>query len=85
MSKTKKSKNKKQKLATANVKKEAPRQSRRREQTLRWDTKYYCPDLNNGYQILSGHNGLILAGHYFELTLEDVRDYLNDMDNGIEQ
>ena len=37
MSKTKKSKNKKQKLATANVKKEAPRQSRRREQTLRWD------------------------------------------------
>ena len=48
-------------------------------------TKYYCPDLNNGYQILSGHNGLILAGHYFELTLEDVRDYLNGMDNGTEQ
>ncbi len=45
-------------------------------------TKYPCPELENGYQILSGYNGHILAGNNFELTLEDVRDWLNEYDNG---
>ena len=44
------------------------------------ESKYYCPALETGYQILSGLNGMILAGQRFELTLEDVKDWLNEYD-----
>lgn len=43
-------------------------------------TKYPCPDIGDGYQILSGYNGNILIGDRFELSLEDVRDWLNAYD-----
>ncbi len=42
--------------------------------------KYYCPDINDGYQIISAYNGCIVAGTNFELTLDNVRDWLNEYD-----
>lgn len=39
-----------------------------------------CLDLKDGYQILSGRDGSIIEGHRFELTEENVRDYLNALD-----
>lgn len=39
--------------------------------------KKYAPGLGGGYMILDAYSGAIVAGHKYELTPEDVRDFLN--------
>lgn len=39
--------------------------------------KKYAPGLGDGYMILDAYSGAIVAGHKYELTPEDVRDFLN--------
>lgn len=43
----------------------------------RRDTKY-SPGLGHGYMILDLLTGNIVAGNRYELTPEDVRDFLNE-------
>lgn len=45
--------------------------------TKRRDTKY-SPGLGKGYMILNLLTGNIVAGERYEMTLEDVRDFLNE-------
>ena len=40
--------------------------------------KKYAPGLGDGYMILDAYSGAIVAGHKYELTPEDVRDFLNE-------
>lgn len=40
--------------------------------------KKYAPGLGNGYMILDAYSGAIVKGHKYELTAEDVRDFLNE-------
>ena len=39
--------------------------------------KKYAPGLGDGYMILA-YSGAIVAGHRYDLTPEDVRDFLNE-------
>lgn len=39
--------------------------------------KKYAQGLGEGYRILNSYSGDIVAGHKYELTPEDVRDFLN--------
>ena len=45
--------------------------------TKRRDKKY-APGHGDGYMILDAYSGAIVAGHRYELTPEDVRDFLNE-------
>lgn len=45
--------------------------------TKRRDTKY-SPRLGKGYMILNLLTGNIVAGERYEMTPEDVRDFLNE-------
>ncbi len=38
----------------------------------------YAPGLGRGYMILDSYSGNIVAGHRYELSPEDVRDFLNE-------
>lgn len=38
----------------------------------------YAPGLGKGYMILDAYSGSIVAGHRYELSPEDVRDFLNE-------
>lgn len=40
--------------------------------------KKYAPGLGDGYMILDAYSGAIVAGHKYDLTPEDVRDFLNE-------
>lgn len=40
--------------------------------------KKYAPGLGDGYMILDSYSGSIVAGHRYELSPEDVRDFLNE-------
>lgn len=40
--------------------------------------KKYAPGLGDGYMILDAYSGAIVAGHRYDLTPEDVRDFLNE-------
>lgn len=40
--------------------------------------KKYAPGLGDGYMILDAYSGSIVAGHRYNLTPEDVRDFLNE-------
>lgn len=39
--------------------------------------KKYAPGLGDGYMILDAYSGAIVAGHRYDMTPEDVRDFLN--------
>lgn len=39
--------------------------------------KKYAPGLGDGYMILESYSGNIVAGHKYELSPEDVREFLN--------
>ena len=45
--------------------------------TKRRDKKY-APGLGNGYMILDAYTGAIVAGKKYDMTPEDVRDFLNE-------
>lgn len=38
----------------------------------------YAPGLGKGYMILDAYSGSIVTGHKYELSPEDVRDFLNE-------
>lgn len=38
----------------------------------------FAPGLGKGYMILESYSGNIVAGHRYELSPEDVRDFLNE-------
>lgn len=40
--------------------------------------KKYAPGLGGGYMILDSYSGNIAAGYRYELSPEDVRDFLNE-------
>lgn len=40
--------------------------------------KKYAPGLGGGYMILDSYSGNIVAGQRYELSPEDVRDFLNE-------
>lgn len=40
--------------------------------------KKYAPGLGDGYMILDSYSGAIVAGHRYDMTPEDVRDFLNE-------
>ena len=40
--------------------------------------KKYAPWLGDGYMILDTYSGAIVAGQRYEMTPEDVRDFLNE-------
>ena len=40
--------------------------------------KKYAPGLGDGYMILDTYSGAIVAGQRYEMTPEDVRDFLNE-------
>ncbi len=40
--------------------------------------KKYAPGLGGGYMILDSYSGNIVTGHRYELSPEDVRDFLNE-------
>ena len=40
--------------------------------------KKYAPGLGSGYMVLDSHSGNIVAGQRYELSPEDVRDFLNE-------
>lgn len=40
--------------------------------------KKYAPGLGGGYMILDSYSGSIVARHRYELSPEDVRDFLNE-------
>lgn len=40
--------------------------------------KKYAPGLGDGYMILDSYSGTIVAGHRYDMTPEDVRDFLNE-------
>lgn len=40
--------------------------------------KKYAPGLGDGYMILDSFSGAIVAGHRYDMTPEDVRDFLNE-------
>lgn len=40
--------------------------------------KKYAPGLGNGYMILDAYSGAILCGQKFDMTPENVRDFLNE-------
>lgn len=37
----------------------------------------YCTELSDGYMIRSAVDGSVVAGYYYELSPEDVREFLN--------
>lgn len=39
--------------------------------------KKYAPGVGNGYMVLDTGSGAIVAGHKYELSKEEVRDFLN--------
>ena len=39
--------------------------------------KKYAPGLGDGYMILDAFSGAIVAGYRYDMTPEDVRDFLN--------
>ena len=41
--------------------------------------KKYAPGLGNGYMILDAFSGAILGGQKFDMTPENVRDFLNEL------
>lgn len=41
-------------------------------------SRMYARGLGNGYMIRDAYTGNIVAGHKYELTPEEVRDYLNE-------
>lgn len=54
------------------------RTSARRRGFLLQKRRYsYCPELGDGYMIRSALNGMPIAGERYELTAEDVREFLN--------
>ena len=40
--------------------------------------KKYAPGLGDGYMILESYSGAIVAGHRYDMTPENVRDFLNE-------
>lgn len=40
--------------------------------------KKYAPGLSDGYMILDSYSGNIVAGHKYDMSPEDVRDFLNE-------
>lgn len=38
----------------------------------------YCPELFDGYMIRNAFCGAIVAGERYQLSAEDVRDFLNE-------
>lgn len=40
--------------------------------------KKYAPGLGDGYMILDAYSGTIVAGQKYDMTPEDVRDFLNE-------
>ena len=40
--------------------------------------KKYAPGLGDGYMIVDTYSGAIVAGQRYEMTPEDVRDFLNE-------
>lgn len=40
--------------------------------------KKYAPGLGEGYMVLDAYSGAIVAGHRYDMTPEDVRDFLNE-------
>lgn len=40
--------------------------------------KKYAPGLGDGYMVLDAFSGAIVAGHKYDMTPEDVRDFLNE-------
>lgn len=40
--------------------------------------KKYAPGLGDGYMILDAYSGAIVAGHRYDMTPENVRDFLNE-------
>lgn len=45
--------------------------------TKRRDKKY-APGLGSGYMIMDVCSGAVVAGHKYDMTPEDVRDFLNE-------
>lgn len=41
------------------------------------------PAVSNGYMIRNAFNGFIIAGERYQLSAEDVRDFLNKFDRGL--
>ena len=37
-----------------------------------------CPGVGKGYMLMNQYTGEIVAGSKFELTMDDVRDFLNN-------
>lgn len=52
--------------------------SRRRGFLLQKRRHSFCPELGDGYMIRDAFSGLPVAGERYELTAEDVRDFLNE-------
>lgn len=52
--------------------------ARRRGFTLIKRRYSYCPGLSNGYMILDSFNGLPVAGERYELSAEEVKNFLNE-------
>lgn len=40
--------------------------------------KKYAPGLGDGYMILDSYSGNIVSGHRYDMSPEDVRDFLNE-------
>lgn len=51
--------------------------ARRRNLLLEKRRGGYCPELFDGYMIRDGFCGAIVAGERYQLSAEDVRDFLN--------
>ena len=51
--------------------------ARRRGFILQKRRPFYCAELQDGYMIRSAVDGSVVAGYYYELSPEDVREFLN--------
>lgn len=52
--------------------------ARRRGVILEKRRGSYCPELFDGYMIRNAFCGAIVAGERYQLSAEDVRDFLNE-------
>lgn len=52
--------------------------ARRRGFLLEKRRKTHCQGLKDGYQIRDAFSGDVISGSHYELTAEDVRNFLNE-------
>ena len=56
--------------------------ARRRGFILQKRRPFYCAELQDGYMIRSASSGAVIKGEYYELTPEEVREFLNEYEGG---